>query len=176
MDSSKWVTQCSTLGSLLFLIYINELVIGISSNCRLFTDDTSIFSVVPNVHTSKNNLNNELVKINKWTHHWEMGFNPDPSKYSQEVIFSRKIKKRNHLVLIFNEKHIKKRNHLVLIFNENHIKKRNHLVLIFNENHIKKRNHPMLIFNKYQIKKQNHPVLIFNKYQIKNQNHPSLVF
>ena len=106
MDSSKWVTQCSTLGSLLFLIYINELVIGISSNCRLFTDDTSIFSVVPNVHTSKNNLNNELVKINKWTHHWEMGFNPDHSKYSQEVIFSPKIKKRNHLVLIFNENQI----------------------------------------------------------------------
>ena len=31
-----------------------------------------------------------------------MSFNPDPSKQAQEVIFSCKIKKPNHLELIFN--------------------------------------------------------------------------
>ena len=31
-----------------------------------------------------------------------MSFNPDPSKQAQEVIFSRKIKKPNHPVLIFS--------------------------------------------------------------------------
>ena len=135
-QTPKWtpvyarVTQYSTLGPLLFLIYINDLFNRISSKCRLFTVDTSIFSVVPNVHASTNNLNSDVVKINKWTHHWEMGFNPDPSKYAQEVIFSPKIKKQNHPVLIFNENQIKKRNHSVLIFNENQIKKPNHPVLI----------------------------------------------
>ena len=31
-----------------------------------------------------------------------MIFNPDPSKQAQEAIFSRKVKKSSHLVLIFN--------------------------------------------------------------------------
>ena len=35
-----------------------------------------------------------------------MSFNPDPSKQSQEVIFSRKIKKPSHPVLILNNKHV----------------------------------------------------------------------
>lgn len=75
-------------------------------------------------------LNSDVVKINKWTDHWEMGFNPYPSKYAQEVIFSPKIKKQNHPVLIFNENQIKKQNHPVLIFSENQIKKPNDPVLI----------------------------------------------
>ena len=33
-----------------------------------------------------------------------MSFNPDHSNQTQEVIFSLKIKKPNHLVLIFNNK------------------------------------------------------------------------
>ena len=32
-----------------------------------------------------------------------MNFNPDPFKQAQEVIFSRKIKRPNHPVLIFNK-------------------------------------------------------------------------
>ena len=85
-------------GSFLFLIYTNDLYIGISSNRRLSADGTSIFSVVPDVHASTNNLNNDIVKINKWTHQWEMGFNPDLSKYAHEVIFfSGKLKKQNIL-------------------------------------------------------------------------------
>ena len=32
------------LGPLLFLIYVNDLSNGVSSNCKLFADDTSFFS------------------------------------------------------------------------------------------------------------------------------------
>ena len=51
-QASKWaavnegVPQGSILGRLLFLIYRNDLLTGLSSNSRLFEDDISLFSVV----------------------------------------------------------------------------------------------------------------------------------
>ena len=59
------VLHGSILGSL-FLIYINNLADGLSSNAKLFADDTSLFSIVHNVDTSANELNNNLYQINKW--------------------------------------------------------------------------------------------------------------
>ena len=107
-ESSGWavvnagVPQGSILGPLLFLVYINDLSAGLSSNPRLFADDTSLFSVVHDRNTSANELNNDLLKIRSLAYQRKMNFNPDPSKQAQEVIFSRKIKKPNHPELIFN--------------------------------------------------------------------------
>ena len=42
------VPQGSVLGSLLFLIYINNLPDGLTSMCKIFADDTSLFSKVIN--------------------------------------------------------------------------------------------------------------------------------
>ena len=96
------VPQGSILGPLLFLIYVNDLPNNLSSNCKLFADDTSLFSVVNNIHTSAATLSQDLNGITNWAFQWKMIFNPDLSKQAQEVIFSRKIKKLLHPTLLFN--------------------------------------------------------------------------
>ena len=58
--------QGSILGSLLFLIYINNLSDDLIINVKLFADDASLFCVFQDVNTSANNLNNDLSKINVW--------------------------------------------------------------------------------------------------------------
>ena len=101
-DVRAGVPQGSILGPLLFLIYINDLSEGLSSNTKLFTEDTSLFSVIHDRNTSALELNSYLAKINRWAFQWKMSFNPDSKKQAQEVIFSRKSKGISHPPLVFN--------------------------------------------------------------------------
>ena len=102
-----WVPQGSILGLLFFLIYINDLSDGLTSNPKLFADDTSLFSVIHNINSTANDLNSDLMKISNWAFQWKMRFNPDPNKQAQEVIFSRKINKIDHPPLYFNQNLVK---------------------------------------------------------------------
>ena len=96
------LSQRSILGLLLFLVYINDLADGLSSNAKLFEDDTSLFSVIHDVDTSANELSNDLYQINKWALQQKMSFNLEPSKQVREIIFSRKTKKIFHPLLRYN--------------------------------------------------------------------------
>ena len=58
------VPEGSILGPLLLLICINDLSDNFASNAKLFADDTSLFSVVHDVNTSAEELNDDLKKIN----------------------------------------------------------------------------------------------------------------
>ena len=97
-QSSSWtnvnagVPQGSILGPLLFLIYINDLPDGLSSNAKLFADDTSLFLVLHDINTSTIELNSDLKKINHWAFQWKMTFNPNCSKQKIRNI-QQKIKK-----------------------------------------------------------------------------------
>ena len=44
-EFKRGVPQGSILGPLLFLIHVNNLSNGMSSNCKFFADDISLFSV-----------------------------------------------------------------------------------------------------------------------------------
>ena len=94
------------LGPLLFLIYINNLSEGLSSNAKYFADNTSLFSVIHDSNTSALELNSDLVKINRWACQQKTSFNPDPKKQAEEVIFSRKSKAMSHPPLVFNNNNV----------------------------------------------------------------------
>ena len=107
-QNSSWtnvhagVPQGSILGPLLFLIYINDLADDLSSNVKLFADDTSLFSVVHDVNASARELNDDLKKINKWAFQWKMSFNPDPSKQAS-VTLDVKLTFDEHLSNVLNK-------------------------------------------------------------------------
>ena len=84
------VPQGSIFGPLLFLIYVNDLPNGPKSKCKLLADDTSLLSIVQDKNTSVSDINNDLTLISNQAFQWKMIFNPDPSKQTQEIIFSRK--------------------------------------------------------------------------------------
>ena len=69
---SSGVPQGSILRHLLFLIYINKLSDGLSSNRKLLADDTSLFSVLHDVTISFSELNRDLAEISEWAFKWIM--------------------------------------------------------------------------------------------------------
>ena len=74
------VPQGSVLGPLFFLIYINDLVDNVSSEAKLFADDTSLLTVVYDVDIAVDKLNRNLDIISNWAHQWKKQFNPDINK------------------------------------------------------------------------------------------------
>ena len=112
MQVSNWsdvrvgVPRGSILGPLLFLIYIQDFSEGLSSNAKLFADDTPLFTVNHDSNTSALELNSDLAKINRWSFQWKMSFNSDPKKQAQEVTFSRKSKAILHPPSVFNNNNV----------------------------------------------------------------------
>ena len=96
------VPQGSVLGPLLFLVYINDLTDNITSQMRLFADDSSLFTCVKGVEETHEKLVKDLHTVTLWAHQWKMVFNPDITKQAIEVIFSVKKNKPVHPDLTMN--------------------------------------------------------------------------
>ena len=69
---------------------------------NFLADDTSLFSVVNNIHTSATTLSQGLHAVTNWAFQWKMIFISNISKKAQEVIFSWKIKKLLDPILLFS--------------------------------------------------------------------------
>ena len=69
------LAQGSTLGPLLFSIYIIDLPEGFSTNAKLFADDTFLFPVIYDSQAFAYDLNKDLEMIYNWDFQWEMNFN-----------------------------------------------------------------------------------------------------
>ena len=93
------VPQGSVLRPLLLLIYIND----ITTDMRLFADDSSLFTCVNGITETHDKLVNDLETISMWACQWKTVFNPDITKQAIEVIFSCKNKTPDHPELSFND-------------------------------------------------------------------------
>ena len=67
---SRWSSTRIYSGSIIILNLYNDLSDNLTSNAKLFADDTSLFSVVNDVNTSAKELNDDLKKDNDLDFQW----------------------------------------------------------------------------------------------------------
>ena len=66
--------QGSVLGPILFLVYINDLEEGVTGKLLKFADDTKLFRKGKEIG-DKQNLQEDIDKLVKWSDKWQMLFN-----------------------------------------------------------------------------------------------------
>ena len=66
---------------------MHDLPEGIISICKIFADDTFLFSKILDINESTKKLNFASEKITEWDFQRKMHFNPDLNKQVNEVIF-----------------------------------------------------------------------------------------
>ncbi len=86
--NSEWapvasgIPQGSVFGSVLFIIYINDVDVGLNDCISKFADDTKIGkSVLTN--EDRQSRQEDLHKISAWSDRWEMPFNVDKCQVLQ---------------------------------------------------------------------------------------------
>ena len=92
--SSQWssvssgVPQGSILGTLLFLIYVNNITDNLSSPTRMFADDCTLFREIK-CRDDCIELQNDLTTIYNWSQTWQIHLNT--SKCKSLCISNKKI-------------------------------------------------------------------------------------
>jgi hypothetical protein len=70
------VPQGSVLGPILFLVFINDLPLHVTSRVRLFADDCVVYREI-NSEEDCLILQNDLIKLAEWEKQWGMDFHPE---------------------------------------------------------------------------------------------------
>ena len=73
------VPQGSVLGPTLFLLFINDIGNDITSNIRLFADDTILYRPISS-STDADQLQADLDRLHDWSNKWQMVFHPAKCK------------------------------------------------------------------------------------------------
>jgi len=56
------------------MIYINDIILGIDSEIRLFADDCILYTQIRNSCDSAS-LQSDINKLHEWSHKWQMSCN-----------------------------------------------------------------------------------------------------
>ena len=73
------IPQGSVLGPTLFVVFINDLPLEVTSTVRIFTDDTKIFRKISSSVDSAA-LQADLTHLVSWSNIWQMKFNASKCK------------------------------------------------------------------------------------------------
>ena len=101
------VPQGSILGSILFLLYINDLRKSSNFKTLLFADDTALFASSNNYVSLQKIINVEVKKIKNWLLENKLSLN---LKKSYTIIFGEKRKKNKPISIFINNTKISNQN------------------------------------------------------------------
>ena len=68
------VPQGSILGPLLFIIFINDIVVELESNSSLFADDLLLYPELKIEKLQVKTINEDLEKLQIWSQLWRLSF------------------------------------------------------------------------------------------------------
>ena len=80
----------SVLGPVLFLIYINDLLVELTSKVRLFVDDTAMYLTIGGMDDG-NVLQHVLNRLVMWESRWDMEFNPSECQVVQVTTYRKAV-------------------------------------------------------------------------------------
>ena len=68
------VPQGSILGSLMFLIYVNDIPETVVNVAKMLADDTKVYAEIID-HDAQRSLQNDLTRLSAWSSEWLLNFN-----------------------------------------------------------------------------------------------------